>query len=346
MKTPRRQSRATLQDVALHAGVSVSTASLVLAGKGQERRISEEAEGRVRKAAELLNYAPNLLVRSLRSGRTHVISFYNGFHNRASHDLYMDKLSSAVEYAGGKYGYDILVHCNFDRGEHETYQFLNGGLADGLMMFAPDPDDPLLPLLRRSALPVVFLNARDRDKMFPSVADDGVLGERSIADTLYDLGHRRIVAITGEGPVVRDASHRVSLLRQFLSERGAPIPDENVIDPGGDYTGMLRRLMSEKNPPTAVVCWNDSIVYQVLDSCLELGITVPDQLSVVGYDGIRWASATSHVAASVKVDLELLAERGVRLLDQYIKGYDGQLVEEVLPVSFSPGTTLGPPPGK
>lgn len=331
-----------MQEVAEKAGVSATTASLVLAGKAGKRRISEDAHRRVMLAAEELNYAPNLLVRSLRRGRTHIVSFYNSFRQRPSQDLYLDKLAAAVEYAGGAYGYDILVHCNFDRSQHETYQFLNGGLADGLLIFAPSEGDPLVEHLRKSNLPVVLLNTRDPQGMFPSVADDGEMGMKSVADTLIDLGHRRIAAFTREAPDVRDAHRRIKLLRKYLSARGVEIPDEWVVDFGENRTEQLAALLDRPKPPTAIFCWHDHTAYFALEACDRLGVSVPDQLSIVGYDGIRWPAATSHVAASVKVDLELLANRGMRLLDLYIQGYDGPLVEEVLPVAFSPGTTLGP----
>src|SRR5580704_6893454 len=111
----RQAQRTRLLEVANRAGVSVSTASLVLAGKSANRRISEDTRERVRKIAEDLNYAPNLLTRSLRRGRTHILSFYSTFRNREEADVYMDNLSSAVEMAGGQAGYDILVHCHYDR---------------------------------------------------------------------------------------------------------------------------------------------------------------------------------------------------------------------------------------
>lgn len=340
----RTPGRATLQEVAEKAGVSMTTASLVLAGKATKRRISEDAHDRVRRAAAELNYTPNLLVRSLRKGRTQIISFYNGFRHRDSGDLYMDKLATAVQVAGGQYGYDILVHCNFNRNAQETYEFLNGGLADGILLFAPRQTDPILHMLRRSGLPVVLLNAKDSSGILPSVGDDGTMGMKLIADTLYDLGHRRIAVITGSGPDVRDADTRIGLLRHYLSLRKVTIPSEWLVDPSAGMLATIQGLLDCPEPPTAIFCWHDHAAYAALEVCDSLGISVPEQLSIIGYDGIRWPSATAHVAASVKVDLDLLASRGVRLLDQYIEGYEGPVIDESLPISLSPGTTLGPAP--
>ncbi|HEY0866148.1 MAG TPA: LacI family DNA-binding transcriptional regulator [Fimbriimonas sp.] len=340
-KPERQNERTTLHEVATLAGVSASTVSLVLAGKASHRRISEDTRRRVRKAAEELNYAPNLLTRSLRRGRTHILSFFSTFRHREWNDQYMARLSSAVETAGGTEGYDILVHCNFNRSPLETYQFLNGGLADGLLLFAPRHDDPLLPLLRKSSLPVVILNGRDPLGEYASIADDVAHGMRLVAESLVAYGHRDVAALRGEGGDARDALVRIELLQRYLAESGITIPDRWMLGSSDDAVPVVERLMSDPNPPTAVFCWHDRLAYQVLSACESLGIRVPDQLSVVGYDGLQWPSATKHVAASVQVDLNALAQRGVHLLDLYIKGYEGPPLLEVLPVSFDPGTSLG-----
>src|SRR5882724_8190636 len=105
----KSSGRATLSDIATRAGVSVSTASLVLADKAKQRRLSDDVVERVRKVAAELDYAPNLLVHSLQRGRTDTLMFYNAFRKRTEQDLYMDRLSMAVEVAGGRHGFDILV---------------------------------------------------------------------------------------------------------------------------------------------------------------------------------------------------------------------------------------------
>jgi len=337
----RQAERTTLQQVASQAGVSVSTVSLVLAGKAGHRRISEDTRARVRKVAEDLNYAPNLLTRSLRRGRTHVLSFYSTFRHREEADVYMDTLSSAIELAGGEAGYDILVHCNFNRSSKEIYQFLNGGLSDGLILFAPPPDDPLLALLRKSSLPVVLLNGRDPGLMFPSVADDVEVGMGLVANQLIEKGHRRIALFTAPNGEARDADPRVNLLRANLRESGIHVPDHWIRPSREDAREALLELMAEPEPPTALFCWHDRLAYGVLASCENLGIQVPEKLSIIGYDGLYWPSRTRHVAASVTVNQRTLARMAIRLLDAYINGYEGPLREEVLPVTFSSGTSFG-----
>ncbi len=338
----RQAERTTLHEVATLAGVSISTVSLVLAGKAGHRRISEDTRARVKRAAEDLNYAPNLLTRSLRRGRTHVLSFYSTFRHREEADVYMDTLSSAIEMAGGEAGYDILVHCNFNRSPKEIYQFLNGGLADGLILFAPQATDPLLALLHKSSLPVVLLNGRDPARVFSSVADDVQTGIKQIAAQLHELGHRRIAILTNLAGEARDANTRVGLLKRYLGEFGIQVPAGWVGPSGEDATTVLAQFMEQPEPPTAIFCWHDRLAYGVLASCERLGISVPEKLSIIGYDGLHWPSPTKHIAASVHVNHPTLARRAVQLLDDHINGYEGPLREEVVPVSFTFGTSLGP----
>lgn len=342
MTLKRNQNRATLQAVADRAGVSVTTASLVLSGKHEDRRISESAQDRVLKAAADLNYAPNLLVRSLRKGRSHILAFYNGFLNRERSDLYMDKLSTSIEFAGGAQGYDVLVQCNYRRTPQESYQFLNGGMADGVLLFAPSSNDPLVQLLRQSDLPVVLLNARDHAGVFPSVADDNETGLKMLADTLVDLGHRRIAAFLDVQNRNHDSELRGRNLQRRLEQRG--ISDLTIFNDvtADNVEQQLQALWNSDQRPTALFCWHDRLAYQALDACDRLGILVPNELSIIGYDGIRWPSRSPHVAASIQINLQTLAEQAVDTLNLYINGYNGPLLERTLPVSLSPGTTLGP----
>jgi LacI family transcriptional regulator len=153
-KSSQATSRSTLAQVARQAGVSTATASLVLRGKGETHRIASETRARVRRAAEELDYAPNLLVRSMQKGSTQVLSFFNAYREpNEPTDIYLGHLLTAIQRATGERGCDLLVHCDFSREPRETYSFLNGGRADGLLLFAPEVEEPLLPLLRRSRLP-------------------------------------------------------------------------------------------------------------------------------------------------------------------------------------------------
>lgn len=343
MSKELQRERTTLSKVATLAGVSTSTVSLVLAGKADEKRIPEATRDRVIRAADDLNYAPNLLTRSLRRGRTHVISFFSTFRHREWGDLYMDRISSAVETAGGDAGYDILVHCNYRRSLKEMYQFLNGGMADGLLMFAPRADDPLLKILRRSQLPVVIINGRDPEGRYSSASDDVHQGMRMVVDAILEQGHRRIAAIGSVGEDVRDSDERIGLFRAELRERGVELEEGRVAWVGRDPEPGLDQLLSHPEPPTAIFCWHDFLAYQVIERCEQRGISIPNELSIVGYDGIHWPSRSPHICSSIEVDLSAVARAAVHLLDHSIADPSATATHEIIPVTLRRGTTLGHP---
>jgi DNA-binding LacI/PurR family transcriptional regulator len=340
-----RGGRATLKDIARLAGVSVSTASTVLSGKGPQGRISVDVQTRVREVARQHDYAPNLLVRSLQRGRTDILSVYNAFGSSTYGDPYVDRLATAIERTAGRHGYDVLVHCNLTRTADETYRMLNGGRSDGLIWFGPTTEDPLLPLLRGSRLPIVLLARVDEQGALSSVCDDMHQGMRLVADEFVRLGHRHVALFTNSGHT--DSAARAEVLRALLADRGVTVPDRWVVPvAGGDpaeLDGVLRSLLGEAAPPTALFCWHDRIGYEALEACERLGVAVPDHLCLIGYDGLHWPSTSRHVLASVDVGLGELAAEAVRLLDEHIGGKCAAPVQRVLPVSLSRGTTLGPP---
>jgi len=346
--TSRKPSqRVTISDVALRCGVHASTVSAVLAGKAKERRISEDVAARIRGISAEMDFAPNLTAHSLQQGRTHILSFFNGFRNREWRDAYMDGLTAAIERAGGRMGYDILVSCDFRRSEEETYRALNGGRSDGLLFFAPQVGDPLLPYLRKSRLPVVLVSGSDEAGALSSVTSDSGEGMRQVAQNLVALGHRRIAAFSASGPLP-DAHDRVVLLGARFAEAGIALPEKWILAVDGkrpaDGAAALRFLLDDPAPPTALFCWHDCVGYMLLEQCEALGIAVPERLSLVGYDGVPWPAKTRHTLASVTVDLDVMGEAAVETLHRLVSHQGHAPVQRVLPVTFSRGTSLGPAP--
>lgn len=348
-KSNVKSSRPTLNDIALRAGVSISTASLVLTDKAHPKRFSTEVVERIRQVAAELDYTPNLLVHSLQQGRTHNLVFYNAFRKRGLHDMYMDRLSMALQLAGGRHGFDILVHCVFNRSVEETYHQINGGLCDGVIFFAPMMNDPLLPYLRNSRLPAVIINAVDYEGALSYIKEDHIDGMSQIVDALMRLGHRRIAAMEGISANNSDSELRISMLRHLLVSRGIPMYERWILhieENDESLESAIRCLMTGAIPPTALFCWNDHLAYQVLSVCERLGIDLPGQLSLIGYDGVRWPVMSRHVVASVHVDIEKVAEEAVSVIEQLISGEISAPVGRILGVKLDYGTTLGKAPSE
>jgi DNA-binding LacI/PurR family transcriptional regulator len=163
-----------------------------------------------------------------------------------------------------------------------------------------------------------------------------------VAESLVLKGHSRIAFVIEEGQTVRDAPERLRLLRLHLASHGINIPNDFILPFDARFPEGLIRLMERSDGPTAVFAWRDFIAYFILENLESKGIRFPDDLSVIGYDGVHWPSKSSHIAASVKVDLYDLAAKSIELLDSVIAGKHGSLLELTQPVSFDPGTTFGP----
>lgn len=166
---------------------------------------------------------------------------------------------------------------------------------------------------------------------------------RQVAEVLLAHGHRRIGAVASALSGA-DASMRIALLRRFLNEAGMDLPDRLIVY-AGQVAGQspkeaLQRLLAESEPPTAVFCWHDMLGYELLEACDDLGVMVPEQLSLIGYDGLQWSSSSRHQLASVVVDINLSVQTAVDFLDCLVKGEPGPL-RATLPVALASGTTLG-----
>ncbi|MGC4043026.1 MAG: LacI family DNA-binding transcriptional regulator [Armatimonas sp.] len=331
---PRRRTR--LVDVANQAGVSIATASQALSGKPGQYRISADVTQRVQDTAKELGYAPNRLVRSMQGRQTHILSFFNGYRTRTPQDAYMNTLSTALERAAGSRGYDLLIHCDFSRSPQEIHEHLNGGIADAVLFFAPRAHDPLLTLLKDSRLPTLLIGGQV-DGVLPQVTSDVEGGMRLVAERLVAFGHRNIRVLHDEGNTP-EFYRRVSLLRQELGKYGVDLPAHCICQ-----QDEMHALVNAAEPVTALFCPRDSLAYHFLDYCAEQGISVPQQLSVIGYDGLPWETRTGHTVASVRVNIEGMAEAAVERTIALLRG-EALSTLYFLPTDFLEGTTLGQAP--
>ncbi|MGV3615460.1 MAG: LacI family DNA-binding transcriptional regulator [Fimbriimonas sp.] len=332
-------NRTTLSEVARQAGVSSATASMVLSGKGDGARIAPATADRVRAAALALDYSPNLLVHSLQRGTSGVLAFFSAFRILPDDDdLYMDRLIRGLERAAGQRGHDLLLQCAFQRSIEETYRSINGGRVDGLLLFAAHAEDPMLSLMRRSRLPCVLLNGRDPEGVLPSVKDDYRTGMWELTEALVAQGHRRIACLDG-GPLgTPDAAERIRTLDQTLRAHGVERDPSLNVDISRGLASPLLELFERPEPPTAIFCCTDRVAYRALPILRDAGRRVPEDVSLVGYDGLHWPSDSHHLVDSVAVDLRALTASAVDLL---LDGPSGPC-ELTIPTTILRGTTLGP----
>jgi DNA-binding LacI/PurR family transcriptional regulator len=283
MRSQGNEAPITAKEIGRRLGLSQPTVSRILSG-ANGYRVSPETRRRVLDMAAQMGYRPNALARSLRQGRTNIVGFYTGYGYLDARNPFLAELIGGLQRSADTRQLDILLHGVF-RGAStdDIYGELVNGRIDGLFLHTY-PDDPLAARLRDSSLPVVAL--ADAISGIPSVVADDVRGTRMLLDYLWDKGHRRIGYIR---PTHRFASveRRIEAFREWTAKHGITEGDAPVYEVEFEFSkSAMEDAMDSPNPPTAICCWNDMTAFDLLYQCGQRDINVPDDLAIVGFDGL------------------------------------------------------------
>ena len=283
---PKRRSVVTIQDVARKAGVSVSTVSRVLNDKVD---VASDTQDKVLAIIDELGYTSNLAARSMRSRRKNLIGLVVpdiGFPysieilkgiNRA---IFESTFALLVYTTGG-----IRKADSVSREQHYV-SLLNNSLTDGVIIVASAAAE------FNSEAEIISVDPHVINPQYPSVQGTNYQGARDVMNYLLNLGHTRIAFICGR-PEIGSAIRRLNGYKDALTEAGIDI-DESLIMPSdfSEETGRERALdlFKMENPPTAIFASNDQTAIGVYQAAEELGISIPEDVSVVGFDNISEAA--------------------------------------------------------
>lgn len=279
--------RPKIKDIAERLGVSPATVSRALSGTGL---VAEPTLTRIREAARVLNYRPNVSARNLRTRRSmSVLMVVRDIGN----PFYLEVMKG-VEQAAREAGYSVLMgntENDPDR-EIEYFDMLRDGHADGMILMT----GKLPARLARegvSRLPLVVALEAIEGFGLPHVQIDNLRAAREAVEHLIGLGHRRIAHITGPLP-----EFMASLRRDgwCAAMKAADIPFPDAYEQRGDYllhTGqeLCARLFDWRRPPTAIFCANDEMAFGAIHELRRRGLDVPGDVSVVGFDDIYLSAA-------------------------------------------------------
>jgi LacI family transcriptional regulator len=281
--------RVTLAHVAARAGTSQATASRALAG---DRRISEATRRAVGEAAEVLGYVPNVAARSLRARRTRTL----GLLLSDLRDPVHGQVAAGFEEEAVVAGYTVIIVATGGRIEEErrALRVFVERRTDGICV-ASSVMDPTEAMERVGSGPLVIVQPdhpcilQAADALPPgTLRTDDASGMEQAADHLLAAGHRRI-AYLGPGEKATDILRR-STAQRVLHERGGVelrvgVVPEDAWERPGEVAGALGQ-----DPPHAVLCYDDKLALALLDGLRARGLRVPDDVAVVGYDGIPFAA--------------------------------------------------------
>ncbi|WP_432117670.1 LacI family DNA-binding transcriptional regulator [Streptomyces sp. bgisy032] len=331
----------TIRDVAERAGVSKSLVSLVLRGSDQVRPEKRDA---VLRAVRELGYRPNAAARSLSERRTRTVGvLLSDLRNPWSVDL-LDGLNPLL-HAHGLHMLLADARLNRRTGQHPADPLLDLRV-DGLVVVGTLPDPAALGSVAER-IPVVLAGSREpAPPGVDVVAGDDERGAGLATGHLIGLGHRRIAHIAGYGVVgeLRRRSFEETMRRHGLADR-APVEPGDMTEEGG-YRATVR-LLSRPERPTAVFAVNDITAIGVLSAAGEMGLRVPHDLSVVGYDNTSIARLRHVWLTTVDNTSHEIGRRAARCLLERMERLEGGggagRLDLTAPTLETRGSTASPP---
>lgn len=320
----------TIYDVAKESGFSLATVSNVL--NDGPKPVRAETRQRILATMRRLDYHPSAMARGLARQRTHTLGIVFGVVEPT--DILLNAYSAAVLQgvltAAAATRYNVTHYTNRWRDAERSLIDYRDRRSDGLIIVAPPTDSDMIPALHSLSLPLVAVSWPSEQKSdVVSVDADDRFGATEAMRHLLDLGHRRIAHLMGHGNLM-SAVTRHHIYRRMLGEAGIT-PTPEYILPGQYSTESGRenalRLLRLPNRPTAIFAGNDEIAYGVLEAARELGIHIPEDLSLVGYDDRPLSSLVTPRLTTVRQPFIPIGEKATRLLVQRIEG------EEIAPIT-------------
>lgn len=306
---------ATIKDVAKEAGVSISTASIALSGKGP---VSSKTRQQVLEAAKKLNYLPNAVARSLVTRRTRSI----GLILADITDPYFHEVTKGVESVLSAHGYSLTL-TNTDRSyekERRSIETFRSQQVEGIILAGSTmTSDAHLDDLMEENIPVVAVGQREVNT--PLVTVDNFQAGAMLARHLIEHGYRRFAFIQGPKGL-KSADERFEGFERELAASGFAIKPECVVAGNftleGGYDAALKLL--EIETPDAIVAANDQTAIGALKAVKRFGLRIPQDVAVAGVGDIPTARFTDPPLTTVKLPLRTMGEEAARLLLRLIDG--------------------------
>jgi LacI family transcriptional regulator len=303
---------ATLEDVAALAEVSAKTVSRVV---NAEPTVSERTRERVLRAIELLDYKPNLNARMLAGERSYLIGLF--YDNPGD---YLTNFHAGAADRCRESGYHLMLE-SWDRDSpqftRQVSTLLRQMRLDGVILLPPLSDDVLIGnTLRDASVPTVRIAPRDHIDDSPSIGIDDYLAARQLTAHLLSLGHRRIGFILGK-PGHGATEERYRGFADEMQAQNMPI-DASLVQTGNfvfmDGVACAERLLSVTSPPTAIFASNDDMAAAVISVAHKMGLELPTQLSVVGFDDAPVATMIWPLLTTVRQPVTSMARLAAGLI--------------------------------
>jgi LacI family transcriptional regulator len=327
----REPEGVTIFDVAREAGVSYATVSRVLNNKDH---VKPEKRQTVLDAVARLGYVPNSQARSLAGAASRVI----GLLVQDVGTSYTGEIVRGIDDELSAAGYDLMLYTTHRRNAKESayVEAIARGLADGLLLILPRNPGAYLESLRRQNFPYVLIDHQGIGDYACSAGATNWQGAYDATRYLLELGHRRIGFITG-AMELGCAVDRLAGYESALSDFGIQA-DPSLVRTGDFFRPQgfagAYALLEGPNPPTAIFASNDEMALGVMEAARVLGLHIPDDISVVGFDDIYQASVVHPALTTVRQPMEQMGRTATRMLLELIADPRQQMGRVTLPTTL------------
>lgn len=301
-----------MEDVALRAGVSAATVSRVL---NRPDRVNGDIVEKVRIAIRALGYIPNGLARALASKTTRTVGAVVPTINGAIYSKMVTALQQSLEQQG--FVLFVATHEYSLARELDSVRALIERGVDALVLVGQTHKKEVFEQIRQKQIPLVLMCVYEPDGEWSTVGWNNKTGGMRIGGHLAQIGHQRIGIIGG---IISDndrAKDRVDGFVAAFSERGIKISGEYIVECRYDLAESaraLRQLMGLPIPPTAILCGNDVLATGALLECLRLGVRVPQDLSITGYDDLDLAAHLVPSLTTLRIPADEIGRLSARTL--------------------------------
>lgn len=316
------QKNATSYDVAELAGVSQATVSRAFDPNGN---VSATTRAHIMEVAKTLGYQPNRIARSLSLKRTDIVGIVMGNMTRSQfYPSVLVEFTMRLQAMGKQV---LLFNASETGSVDEILPRILSYRVDALIIASTTPGREIIDECTTMGTPVVMLNRTLPDTQANAVVSDNVWGARAVADYLLDSGHQRLGFMTGVDVTTTNAMRRKGFIDR-LAERGV----HDVLIEHGSYSyqsgyDAALRLLDRDDPPEAIFCAADIMALGAMDAArFELGINIPEQLAVVGYDDIPMAAWPTYDLTTIRQSASAMVAAALELLTPLHQAASGQVV--------------------
>ena len=319
----------SLKDIAERCNVSIATVSKAM---NDQSDIGKETKERIKRVAEELGYLPNAAARMLKTKHSNNIGvlFTDKTHSGLAHEYFSSVLENLKAEAEQR-GYDITFISQNIRNQKMSYlEHCRYRNYDGVVIASVDYYDPMVLELVRSNLPVVTIDHVFNGKT--AILSDNAGAVEKLVNYIYRCGHRKIAFIHGEDTAV--TQKRLASFYKTCKQLSLTVPDEYVLPSlyhdAKSTAEATHRLLELADPPTCIMFPDDFSFIGGMNVIEENGLKIPEDISVVGFDGILLSQVLRPKLTTIKQDSELIGHEAARKLIDWIENPKTNLTSQIL----------------